>query len=58
MKVSATKLAPNSILTILMIRSGKVFDNLMVDVKASNAKLRDRAARIVAAIGRATAFLH
>jgi N-acetylmuramic acid 6-phosphate etherase len=26
---------------------GKVMSNLMVDVKASNVKLRDRAARIV-----------
>jgi len=30
-----------------MIRSGRVYENLMVDVKATNEKLRDRAARIV-----------
>lgn len=44
---SATKMALNIISTTLMIRLGKVFDNLMVDVKATNEKLRDRAARIV-----------
>lgn len=44
---SATKMALNIISTTLMIRLGKVYDNLMVDVKATNAKLRDRAARIV-----------
>ena len=30
-----------------MVRSGKAYQNLMVDVKATNAKLRDRAARII-----------
>jgi N-acetylmuramic acid 6-phosphate etherase len=30
-----------------MVQLGKVMSNLMVDVKASNVKLRDRAARIV-----------
>ncbi len=44
---SGTKMAINIISTTLMIRAGKVYDNLMVDVKATNAKLRDRAARIV-----------
>jgi N-acetylmuramic acid 6-phosphate etherase len=29
------------------VRSGKAYQNLMVDVKATNAKLRDRAARII-----------
>jgi N-acetylmuramic acid 6-phosphate etherase len=33
--------------TASMIRSGKVYGNLMVDLTASNAKLRDRARRIV-----------
>ena len=32
-----------------MIRLGKVYGNLMVDVKASNQKLEDRACRIVMA---------
>jgi N-acetylmuramic acid 6-phosphate etherase len=44
---TATKLALNCISTTLMVRLGKVYENLMVDVRATNAKLRDRAARIV-----------
>ena len=44
---TATKLLLNRISTTLMIRSGRVYQNLMVDVKASNLKLRDRAARII-----------
>lgn len=44
---TATKLALNTISTTLMIRSGRVHENLMVDVRATNAKLRDRAARIL-----------
>jgi N-acetylmuramic acid 6-phosphate etherase len=47
---SATKMALNTISTTMMVRSGKVYQNLMVDVKATNAKLRDRAARIVSAL--------
>ncbi len=47
---TATKLALNTISTALMVRAGKVYGNLMVDVRATNAKLRDRAARIVAAV--------
>ncbi len=47
---TATKLCLNTISTTLMVRAGKVFENLMVDVRASNAKLRDRAARIVATL--------
>ncbi len=47
---TATKLALNTISTTLMIRSGRVYENLMVDVRASNAKLRDRAARIIATL--------
>jgi N-acetylmuramic acid 6-phosphate etherase len=44
---TATKLALNTISTALMVVEGKVYGNLMVDVRASNVKLRDRAARIV-----------
>lgn len=44
---SACKLILNNISTTLMIRSGRIYQNLMVDVKASNDKLRDRAARIL-----------
>jgi len=47
---SATKLALNTISTTLMVRAGKVYENLMVDLRASNAKLRDRAARILSAL--------
>ncbi len=44
---TATKLVLNTISTTLMVRLGKVYENLMVDLRASNAKLRDRAVRIV-----------
>lgn len=44
---TAQKLVLNMISTGLMIRLGKTFGNLMVDVQATNAKLRDRARRIV-----------
>lgn len=44
---TATKIALNIISTCSMIRLGKVHDNLMVDVNASNVKLRDRATRLV-----------
>lgn len=47
---TATKLALNTISTTLMIRSGRVYQNLMVDLKATNDKLRDRAARIISTI--------
>ncbi len=44
---TATKMALNTISTTLMVRAGKTYQNLMVDVRATNAKLRDRAARII-----------
>jgi len=47
---TATKLILNQITTVAMIRTGKVYDNWMVDLRASNTKLRDRARRIVASI--------
>lgn len=47
---TATKLALNTISTTLMIREGRVYENLMVDLRATNAKLRDRAARIIATL--------
>ena len=46
---SATKLVLNMISTAVMIRLGYVYGNLMVNVQPRNAKLRDRAARIIAA---------
>ena len=45
---TAQKLVLNTISTVTMIRLGKTFGNLMVDVVASNAKLRARARRAVA----------
>lgn len=45
---TATKLVLNMISTITMIRAGKVFGNRMVDMRASNEKLKVRAARMVA----------
>jgi N-acetylmuramic acid 6-phosphate etherase len=44
---TAQKLVLNMISTISMIRLGKTFDNLMVDVNATNEKLRARVQRIV-----------
>ena len=44
---TATKLVLNIFTTLAMVRIGKVLSNLMIDVKASNVKLRDRAVRIV-----------
>ena len=46
---SAQKLVCNMLSTASMIRTGKVFHNLMVDVRPTNAKLVDRAQRIVSA---------
>jgi N-acetylmuramic acid 6-phosphate etherase len=46
---SATKAALNAITTAAMVRLGKAYDNLMVDLRPGNAKLQDRARRIVAA---------
>lgn len=37
--------------TISMIRIGKVYENLMVDVKATNKKLKRRAERILSTVG-------
>ncbi|WP_455351067.1 N-acetylmuramic acid 6-phosphate etherase [Streptomyces sp. SYSU K217416] len=45
---TAQKLVLNMISTVTMIRLGKTYGNLMVDVRASNAKLRARSRRIVA----------
>ncbi len=44
---TATKLVLNTITTGAMIRLGKTFGNLMVDLRATNDKLRDRSERIV-----------
>ena len=47
---TATKLVLNMLTTVSMIKLGKVYDNLMVDVHASNAKLVARSIRIVQAV--------
>lgn len=46
---TAQKLVLNMLSTGAMIRLGKVYGNLMVDVKSSNEKLTERARRIVTA---------
>ncbi|MBW1599055.1 N-acetylmuramic acid 6-phosphate etherase [Streptomyces sp. JJ38] len=45
---TAQKLVLNMISTVTMIRLGKTYGNLMVDVRASNAKLHARSRRILA----------
>ncbi|WP_406318361.1 N-acetylmuramic acid 6-phosphate etherase [Streptosporangium sp. NBC_01639] len=47
---TAQKLVLNMISTITMIRCGRTYGNRMIEVSASNAKLADRAARMVAEI--------
>lgn len=51
---TAQKMILNMLSTGTMIRLGKVYGNLMVDVAATNEKLRERALRIVAEIARCT----
>jgi N-acetylmuramic acid 6-phosphate etherase len=47
---TATKMILNMITTGAMIRIGKTYGNLMVDLKATNDKLKDRSERIVAEV--------
>jgi N-acetylmuramic acid 6-phosphate etherase len=47
---TATKVVLNMLTTTAMVRVGKTYGNLMVDVKSTSEKLRDRARRIVAAV--------
>jgi N-acetylmuramic acid 6-phosphate etherase len=47
---TAQKVVLNAISTIAMVRLGKTYRNLMVDVRPANAKLCDRSARIVGLI--------
>ncbi|UCD39330.1 MAG: N-acetylmuramic acid 6-phosphate etherase [Fidelibacterota bacterium] len=51
---TATKLILNMISTTAMVRINKTYGNLMVDLKALNAKLWDRGARIVSEISQLT----
>ena len=44
---TATKLVLNMLSTGAMVRLGKTYGNLMVDLKATNSKLQARANRIV-----------
>jgi len=47
---TATKLVLNMLSTIAMVQLGRVKDNLMVNVQATNDKLRARAVRLVQAL--------
>lgn len=47
---TATKIVLNMLSTGVMVRLGYVYGNLMVNVQPTNAKLRDRAARITATL--------
>lgn len=48
---TAQKIALNLLSSAIMIRLGRVYDSLMVDMRVSNRKLRTRAIAIVAEIG-------
>ena len=48
---SATKAVLNAMTTAAMVRLGKVFENLMVDLRPGSAKLADRALRIIEEAG-------
>jgi N-acetylmuramic acid 6-phosphate etherase len=52
---AAQKMALTMISTAVMVRLGKVYGNLMVDVHANNKKLRDRAQRVTAFVSGASA---
>jgi N-acetylmuramic acid 6-phosphate etherase len=47
---TATKLVLNMLTTAAMVRAGKTYGNLMVDVQTGSEKLRDRARRILAVV--------
>ena len=47
---TATKLVLNMITTISMVKTGKVYGNLMVDVNPTNKKLKERAVRIISEV--------
>jgi N-acetylmuramic acid 6-phosphate etherase len=48
---SAQKMVLNLLSTCTMVRLGKVYENLMVDLKPTNEKLRQRATSIISLIG-------
>ena len=47
---TATKIVLNMLTTAAMVRAGKTYGNLMVDVKSNSEKLRDRGRRIIGAV--------
>jgi N-acetylmuramic acid 6-phosphate etherase len=47
---TATKLVLNTISTVAMVQLDKVYENLMVDLRATNVKLWDRGARIISTL--------
>jgi N-acetylmuramic acid 6-phosphate etherase len=47
---TATKMVLNMLTTVAMVRIGKTYGNLMVDVKTGSEKLKDRAQRIVSMV--------
>ena len=47
---TAQKITLNTLSTVAMVKLGKTYGNLMVDVRATNTKLRDRAVRIVQSV--------
>lgn len=54
---TATKLVLNMISTTVMIKYGKIYQNLMVDLVATNEKLKARVASIVSMITKADSVL-
>ena len=51
---TAQKMVLNMLTTASMVKIGKTYENLMVDVQPTNSKLKDRAARIVSEIASIT----
>ncbi|MFA7658562.1 MAG: N-acetylmuramic acid 6-phosphate etherase [Candidatus Gastranaerophilaceae bacterium] len=51
---TAQKMILNMLSTGAMIKIGKTYENFMIDLKASNEKLKDRAIKIVAQIAQVT----
>ncbi len=47
---TATKMVLNMLTTATMVRLGKTYGNLMVDLRATNTKLLERSRRIVATL--------
>ena len=47
---TATKMVLNMLTTLTMVRMGKTYGNLMVDVRTGSAKLKDRAKRMVSMV--------